>query len=123
MVLGDFITKWSIRGIARTQLRLLNLTRKKNPDVSEQEIATLLFTRRMNRVYSSTEQKERVQVYFNVNSPIRSIREACYAIAVVEFKIHPLDDDNVQYLKDIIDNELDKHGYVENRGSDEEGDF
>lgn len=119
-MLGDLITKWSIRGIARTQLRLLNLTRKKNPNVSEQEIATLLFTRRMKRVYSSTEQKERVQLYFNVNSPIRSIREACYAIAVVEFKIHLLDGDNVQCLKDIIDNELDKRGYVESRGSDGE---
>lgn len=113
MGLSDFITKRSIRGIARTQFRLFKLTKEKNPGISEHEISPLIFTRRMNRISASQEQQGRVEVYFEVNGPIRTLREACHAIAVVEFKIHPSDEDNVGYLIGIIDKELDKLGYVE----------
>ncbi len=113
MGLGNFITKWSIRGIARTQFRLFKLTQKKTPGSTEAEIAPLIFQRRMHRVYTPAEQQERVDFYFEVNSPIRTLREACHAIAVVEFKIHPLDEDNIGFLTEIIDKEIDKLGYVE----------
>jgi len=113
MGLSDFVTRWSIRGIARTQFRLFKLTKKKNPGISEQEIAQSIFIRRMNRISMSPEQQGRAEVYFEVNNPIRTLREACHAIAVVEFKIHPSDNDNVNFLVGIIDKELDKLGYVE----------
>ncbi len=112
MGLSNFITRWSIRGIARTQFRLFKLTQKNNPAISEQEIAQLIFTGRMNRISTSPEQQGRVEVYFDVNNPIRTLSEACHAIAVVEFKIHPSDNDNVNLLVEIIDKELDKLGYV-----------
>lgn len=112
MGLSNFITRWSIRGIARTQFRLFKLTQKNNPAISELEIAQLIFTRRMNRISTSPEQQGRVEVYFEVNNPIRTLGEACHAIAVVEFKIHPSDNDNVNLLVEIIDKELDKLGYV-----------
>jgi hypothetical protein len=113
MGLSDFITRWSIRGIARTQFRRFKLTQKKNPWISEQEIAQSIFTGRMSRISTSPEQQGRVEVYFDVNTPIQTLREACHAIAVVEFKIHPSDNDNVNFLVGIIDKELDKLGYVE----------
>lgn len=111
MGISDIITRWSIRGIARTQFRLFRLTQEKNPGVPESEIAPLIFTRRMNRIISSEEQKKRVDIYLEVNSPPKTLRQACRAIAVVEFKIHPEDQDNVSYLNSIIDKELDKLGY------------
>ena len=113
MGLSDFITRWSIRGIARTQFRRFKLTQKKNPWISEQEIAQSIFTGRMSRISTSPEQQGRVEVFFDVNTPIQTLREACHAIAVVEFKIHPSDNDNVNFLVGIINKELDKLGYVE----------
>ena len=113
MGLSDFVTRWSIRGIARTQFRRFKLTQKKNPWISEQEIAQSIFTGRMSRISTSSERQGRVEVYFDVNAPIQTLREACQAIAVVEFKIHPSDNDNVNFLVGIIDKELDKLGYVE----------
>ena len=113
MGLSDFIMKWSIRGIARTQFRIFKLTKRNNPHSTEAEIAPLIFQRRMHRVYTTAEQQGRIDVYFEVNNPIRTLREACHAIAVIEFKIHPLDEDNVAFLTEVIDKQFDKLGYLE----------
>ncbi len=120
MGLKDFITKWSIREIARTPFKVFNMTKKKNPGSSEAEIAPLIFQRRMHRGFTPAEQQGRIDVYFEVNSQIRTFREACHAIAVVEFKIHPHDEDNVDFLTKNIDQELDKLGYVEEELSSKE---
>ena len=112
MGIHDLIVKWSIRGIARTQLRAFKLTQKKNVDASEADIAPLLFERRMRVLGSSAEQQAMISYYFKVNSPITTLREACHAIAVVEHKISPLDEENVRFLTEIIDKELEKRGYI-----------
>jgi hypothetical protein len=112
MGLGRFLAMWSIRGIARTQFRLFRLTQQ-NPGIPETVIAPHIFVRRMKRVTSPPGQEERIAAYFDANGPVKTLRDACHAIAVVEFKIHPLDEQNVAYLSDIIDAELQRLGYAE----------
>ena len=113
MGLGDIIVKWQIRGVAKTQYRLFKITKKKKPELSEEEIAPQIFIRRMGRIVSSESQQFRINTYFEVNPPIRTLREACHAIAVVEHKIHPEDYGNVLFLETIINKELDRLGYSE----------
>ena len=113
MVLGNFITKWSIRGIARTQFRLFRLTQEKSPGVPECLIAPQIFQRRMNKILSSDAQKERIKIYLGEKGSPKTLRQACYAIAIVEFKINPLDEDNVTFMTGILDKELQSLGYTE----------
>jgi hypothetical protein len=113
MGLRQLIARWTVRGIARTQFRIFRLTQQKNPGVPETTIAPLVFTRRMQRFVSPVGQNARIEAYLDANGPIRTLRDACYAIAVVEFKIDPLDDSNVSYLVAIVDQELARLGYAE----------
>ena len=118
MGLGQLIARWTVRGIARTQFRIFKLTQQKNPATAETTIAPLIFTRRMQRFVSPLGQNARIEAYFGANDPIRTLRDACHAIAVVEFKIDPMDEENVTYLTAIIDAELGKLGYVEQKADD-----
>ena len=113
MGFSQFVARWTVRGVARTQFRLFKLTQEKNPGISETIIAPLMFARRMKRGVCPRGQDERAAVYLQVNGAITTLREACHAIVVVEFKVNPLDEENVAYLTSIIDRELDKLGYTE----------
>jgi hypothetical protein len=113
MGLRQVIARWTVCGIARTQFRIFRLTQQKNPGVTETMIAPLIFTRRMQRLVSPSGQNARIEAYFDANGSIRTLRDACHAIVVVEFKIDPLDDGNVNYLAVIVDQELDRLGYAE----------
>lgn len=113
MGLSQFIAGWTVRGIARTQFRLFKLTQQKSPGVPEHAIAPLILGHRFRRTSLSSAEAYRGAAYFEVNPPPRTLREACHAIAVIEFKIDPLDVPNVTYLTGIIDSELEKLGYVE----------
>ncbi len=115
MGLGQLVTKWSVCGIARTQFRLFKLAQKENPGVCETVIAPLLFARRMRKVASAQGQDERIAAYLCVNGPVETLRDTCHAIAVVEFKISPMDRANVAYLTEMIDAELGRLGYMEER--------
>lgn len=113
MGLRDMITKWSIRDIARTQFRLFNLARQKNRNALEREVAPLLFMRRMGSVILPKGQQERIDAYTRLQGLPKTLRQACHAIAVIEFKINPLDQKNVALLTRTIDKQLDRLGYAE----------
>ena len=115
MGIRDIITKWEVRGIAKTQHRIFRLTQQKNPSLSEAEISPLIFIRRMGKVIATKSQQFRIDTYFDINPPIHTLREACHAIAVVEHRIHPEDSNNVKFLTEIIDKELNRLGYTEEK--------
>lgn len=112
MGLRKLVTRWSVRDIARTQLRLLKRIQSEYPSLSESDIATLLFERRIGKLYSPEGEEYRKSIYLAANGIPQSLREACHAIAIIEFRIHPEDDDNVAVLTGLIDKELIKLGYL-----------
>ncbi len=113
MGIRNIIIRWSIRDIARTQSKLFQFTRHNDPNVLERDIAPLLFMRRMGSGILPKKQQGRIDVYTQVHGLPTTLRQTCHAIAVVEFKIDPLDRENVAFLTEIIDKELDKLGYIE----------
>ena len=113
MGLRNMITKWSVRDIARTQFRLFNLARQDNQLALEREIAPLLFMRRMGSFILPKGQQERIDAHTQLHGLPKTLRQACHAIAVIEFKIHPLDQENVALLTRTIDKQLDRLGYAE----------
>lgn len=100
-------------GIARSQFAMFQRMKRKNPELSESEIAEHLFAHRFSTIGPVRKERARLQAYVNENSPPSTLREVCYAIAEVEMDISPLNIEQYDLIIVVIDEELERLGYVE----------
>ena len=104
-------------GIARSQYSIYKKVKKKTPDMKESDIAQWMLSRRFFRRFGPTKKEiQRLEDYFARGNPYPdTLRRTCYIIAQIEFNITPDDWEHDILVKDIINKELDRIGYTEEK--------
>ena len=112
-----FAKKGATGGIARSQYSVYKRIKKKNPDLKESDIAQYILEHRFSRLGPTKKEKQRLEEYFSRGNPVpNTLRRACHVIAQIEFNINPHDWEHNIIVKDIINKELDRIGYIEEKG-------
>jgi len=103
-------------GIARSQYSIYKRIKKKTPDLKESDIAQWILAHRLHRLGPRKKEMQRLEDYFARGNPAPdTLRRACYIIAQIEFNINPNDWEHSIFVKDIINKELDRIGYAEDK--------
>ena len=114
----DRFVKWIAKlgatgGIARSQYSLYKKTKKKNPDLKESDIAPHIFEHRFSRLGPTRKERQRLEQYLSVSPVPNTLREVCHAIAEIELNLNPLDLEMYSFAMKVIDEELNRLGYLE----------
>ena len=105
-----FLYKWIWGWTAGATYDVYKLFKSKNPELSEKELAIILFNRRF-KTSSNHQEHARIKTYFQKYPEPSNLLDTCIAIVMIEFNVDVNDKKSYKYIKKVLLVKLYKNGY------------
>jgi hypothetical protein len=115
-----FLYKWIWGWTAGATYGVYKLFKSKNPELSEKELAIILFNRRFKtssnhqehaRTCKNMQEHARIKTYFQKYPEPSNLLDTCIAIVMIEFNVDVNDKKSYKYIKKVLLVKLYKNGY------------